>query len=435
MDFHPGAPDPGPPDGNEDDGPFYAWLPPEDRLWRHPSEALRSPGPAPFPEPGDPDQRPAGAAAGGRGGMARTATVAVVAGLVGALGASAVGVASGWWDHQTTIVRSVSPADPGVSLDEAAAGPVNWSAVEESVAASVVTVSVSGPAGPQQGSGLVILATDGRSAFVVTDRSLFAPYRATGESGSVTVTFLSGAEYKGRLIGEDSLSGLALLQVSDPNRDVPAAAGSVAGVREAEPVLAVGARTLDGGSLSTGSVSGEDRTVSLTDGTDMDSLIAVTMPPMTPQATGGPLLDQYGRVVGITVHLDPVDTTDQAVTFAVPIDEVTRVATQLIDHGRVSHAWLGITNSEDVPSTMAHQLGLTGGVEAGQVTPGSPAAAAGIRTHDIVTSFAGRPLTTTGALVAALAGLDPGARVGVSYLHDGRSYSTTLRLAEEPGDS
>lgn len=435
VESHPGAPDPGPPDGNEDEGPFFPWLPPEDRLWRHPSEALRTPSPVPYPDGGGSSDRPAPAATGMRLAAARTWSVALVAGMVGALAASGVGVASGWWDHQTTIVRSVPASNPAVSLDGAAAGPINWSAVEESVAASVVTVSVNGPAGPQQGSGLVIVTTDGPSAFVVTDRSLFTPDEAVGDTGNVTVTFFSGTQARGHLVGEDPLSGVALVEVADPARDVPAAAGSVAGVREADPVLAVGARTLDGGSLSTGSVSGEDRTVSLADGTDMDSLIAVTMPPMTPQATGGPLLDQYGRVVGITVHLDPVDTTDQAVTFAVPMDEVNRVATQLIEGQRVSHTWLGVTDSEDVPATVAHQLGLTGGVEVGSVSPGSPAGAAGVRAHDIITAFDGKPLTSTGSLVAALAGLDPGHKAALTYLHDGHTVSTTVRLADEPGDA
>ncbi len=422
-------PDPGPSDGGDDDGPFFAWLPPEDRLWRHPSEAMASPG-GPGGAPTLSFDSPASSA--GRGGWARTCAIAVVAGLVGALAASGVGVASGWWNRQTTIVRSVAPTTPSVSLDEVAGSPSNWSAVEESVAASVVSVSVDGPAGPQQGSGLVMLETTGSKAFVVTDRSLFTPDQAAGYQ--VTVTFLSGVQARATLIGQDPLSGLAVLEVADPARDVPAAGGSVADIREADPVLAVGARTLTGGTLSIGSVSGEDRTVTLNDGTDMDNLIAVTMPPMTPQATGGPLLDQYGRVVGVTVNVNTADTTDQEVTFAVPIDVVDRVVMQLINGQKVTHAWLGVSNAEDVPSTMAHQLGLVGGVEAGQVAPGSPASRAGIQAHDIITAFNGKPLTSTGTLVSTLAGLNPGSKVTLTYLRGGRSLSTTVQLAQEPAD-
>lgn len=433
MDSQPGAPDPGQPDGNEEDGPLYAWLPPEDRLWRHPSEALRYPTGAPLPP-----ERPMGGAGpvatrlSGHGGWGRTCAIAVLAGLVGALAASGVGVATGWWNHQTTILRSAQPTSPSVSLAEAGGPPMNWAAVEESVAASVVGVTVDGPAGPQQGSGLVMLVTGGASAFIMTDLSLFAPNQAASFRGTVTVTFLSGEQVRAKLVGEDSQSGLALLQAPDAARDIPAATGSVADIREADSVLAVGARSLGGGSLSTGSVSGEDRSVALTDGSEMGDLITVTMPPMTPQATGGPVLDQYGRVVGLTVSLNAADQINQQVTFAVPIDVVNRVATQLIDHKRVTHAWLGVSNSEDVPAVTAHQLSLDGGVEAGQVAPGSPAARAGLRNNDIITSLDGRPLTSTGALVSALATADPGTKVTMSYLHDGRTVKTTVQLADQP---
>lgn len=435
MDFHPGSADQEPTDGGDEEGPFYAWLPPEDRLWRHPSEAATSSRAYP-PAVESPiwTRRRLGGVLAGRPGLARTCAVAVIAGMIGALTASGVGVASGWWYQHTTIVRSVLPSTPSVSLAEAAGPSTNWAAVEESVAASVVGVSVSSPSGPQQGSGLVVMVANGNTAYVMTDRSLFAADRAAGYSGSVSITFLSGESAKAKLIGDDPLSGLALLAVPNLAKEVPAAAGTVANLREADPVMAVGARTLSGGSLSAGSVSAEDRTVNLTDGTDLDSLIAVTMPALTPQAAGGPLLDQYGRVVGLTVDLNPVDSADQAVTFAVPVDVVTRVASQLINRQRVSHPWLGVTDSEDVPAVMAHQLQLNGGVEAGLVAAGSPAARAGLQAHDIITSLDGRPMSSTGTLVAALATMNPGQVVPITFIHGGRTVQTSIRLANEPTD-
>lgn len=446
MDSSPGVPDPveggdSGPDGEdtpgadwllEEDGPFFAWLPPEDRLWRHPSEsAPRSGSTHTRPARGHGERRWAGVIP--RPTALSTWAVAVIAGLVGATAATGIGLAAGLWPRQTTVVRSVIPSTPSVSLADVGAAPTNWSAVDDSVAASVVTVSVDGSSGPLVGSGLVILQSGEHNAFVVTDRSLFARDQEMGYVGTIDVTFLSGVTARAKLVGEDQLSSLAVLEISNSPGAVPAALGTVADLRDAQQVLAVGSRT--GPSVATGSISAEDRTVSLSDGTDLDGLLAVSMPPLNTTAAGGPLLDQFGQVVGLTLSLDPVDQSDQQFTFAVPIDEVTRVATQIIDGTPPTHPWLGVADAEDVPSTMAHQLGLDGGVQVGVVTPGSPAARVGLRANDVITSLAGKPLVSTGALLAQVVACAPGQSVPITYVHDGRTVRATIRVGEEPPDS
>ena len=134
---------------------------------------------------------------------------------------------------------------------------------------------------------------------------------------------------------------------------MPATIGTVANLGDAGQVLAVGSRAV--ASLSTGSVSAEDRSVELTDGTDLDGLLAVTMPSLSPSADGGPVLDQYGQVVGITLNLAPADSSDEPLTFAVPIDSVSRLVPQIINGSRLTHPWLGISDADDVPSVMARR--------------------------------------------------------------------------------
>lgn len=415
----------------DEDGPFYAWLPPEDRLWRHPSEGA------------------AGLAGTGRGGLgtvghrvtgasgrvARRGTwaVALIAGLVGATAATGIGMASGLWPQQTTVVRTVQPATSSVSLADIGPEPTNWTAVDDSVAASVVTVSVDGSAGPQIGSGIVFLQSGGGSAYVVTDRSLFAEGEDMGYIGTIQVTFLSGTTLRARLLGEDRPSGLAVLDIAGAAQAVPAALGSIADLQEAQQVLAVGSRSAP--SVSTGSISSEDHTVRLADGSDIDSLLAVSMPPLSATASGGPLLNQFGQVVGVTLSLDPIDPADRQFTFAVPIDEVSRVTTELIDGVPVSHPWIGVSDAGDLPSTMAHQLGLDGGVQVGTVVAGSPALAAGLRADDVITSMDGRPVVSTGALLAQITSCTPGRTVALTYVHAGHTVQTSMRVGNEPNDS
>lgn len=417
----------------EEDGPLFAWLPPEDRLWRHPSESTPM-----GPGNGDAHGRPDGPHRSWSGvlpwGLVRsTWAVALIAGLVGATAATGVGVAAGLWSHQTTVVRSVVSSSPSVSLADIGAEPTDWTAVDDSVAASVVTVTVQGSAGPQVGSGLVFLQDSSGRSYVVTDRSVFARGEAMGYVGPINVTFLSGATYRARLIGEDGLSGVAVLAISNTTQGVPAALGSVADVRQAQQVLVVGSHTAP--SVSTGTISAEDRTVSLADGTDLDNLLALAMPSLSATAAGGPLLNEFGQVVGVTLSLNPVDDTDQALTFAVPIDEVTRVATDLIDGNQPTHPWLGVTDAEDVPSTMAHQLGVNGGVQAGQVSASGPAGLAGVRNDDIITSLDGKPIVSTGQLLAQIESCSPGRAVPITYVHEGKTVSTSVRVGDEPEDS
>lgn len=446
MDPLPGVPDPGSADsgdhgkehqqwgvygsdpaeleaGGDEDGPFYAWLPPEDRLWRHPSEGASAGRPRL-----DPPRRRIRPAWPARS----TLGAAVLGGVIGALVVAVVGTVTGFWPRGTTIVQSVLPSSPTVSLAEASAGTSNWTAVDDAVAPSVVSVTVDGPSGLQQGSGLVLISVPNNRAFIVTDRAIFSPAESAGYTGTIDVTFLTGSTDKGRLIGQDPLTDLAVVEVDNAPGSVAAVTGTVADLTDANSVLAVGARTVP--SLSTGSVSGEDRTVPLSNGTDIDDLIALAMPTLSPAASGGPLLDQYGRVVGITIGLNPTDAADQALTFAVPIDEAVRVASQIIDSQPVTHPWTGIRDAADVPPLMAHRLGLSGGVQAGEVAAGSPADQAGINADDIITSFGGKPVSSAGQLISYVANCEPGGSVVVTYLHGGQSKQTVLQIGSEPFD-
>ncbi|MDA8048358.1 MAG: S1C family serine protease [Actinomycetota bacterium] len=445
MDTRPDAPDPSedgearqePTEGvgtdwvMEEEGPFFAWLPPEDRLWRHPSEG-QSAGPVLELARSRSDAR---RWADWVRPLRGTWAVALVAGLIGATAATGIGVAGGLWPHQTTVFRSSQPATSSVSLSALGSGSTNWTAIDDSVALSVVTISVDGVSGPEVGSGLVFSQSSNGYTYIVTDRALFARGLAIGYYGQVRVTYATGESAGAQLIGADALSGLAVLKAPSPpsGNTVPASLGSVASLSDADAVLAVGSRAAP--SVSPGLVSAQDRTVSLSDGSDMDGLMAVSMTSLSPTAAGGPLLDQFGQVVGLTLSLEPVSQSDQALTFAAPIDEVTRVASAYVNGTPVTHPWIGITDAMDAPSEMAHQMGIFGGVLAGGVASPGPARAAGIRPYDIITSLDGKATSSTGALVAELSECSPGHPVPVTYVHSGHTVRTMVTIGNEPSDS
>jgi S1-C subfamily serine protease len=352
-----------------------------------------------------------------------------VAAIVGAFAASGVGMLTGAFEQQSVVVHSVSPSAPTVTLASATSNGVDWSGVDNAVAPSVVGVQVTAASGPATGSGLLFQQGTGDSSYVVTDSSLIVG------ASSISVDLVGGHQYKGKIVGSDPMSGLAVLSVAIPYlyQNFPVI-GSVAELHLANPVLAVGARANAPASVFPGSVTAEDREVDLTGGSTMENLIAVSgSSPLPSTEAGGPLVDQFGRVVGITVSLNPTNNSDQGLLFAVPVDVAEHVTQQLLAGARVTHPWVGIVDADDVTSTVANQYSVSGAAEVGQVSPGSPAGHMGLRPDDIVTALNGTLVTSSGTLTQILftQGV-PGRPLSIRYVHDGKFAQGTLNVTEQP---
>jgi S1-C subfamily serine protease len=435
--------------GLEDEGPFFAWLPPEDRLWRHPSEnpalhsgsSARLRDPAPSDEAGDAGDAGLEEASGiasrdappgpSRFHPTRTWAVALVAGAIGAMVASGFGFATGVFAHDTTVIKPVFPTVPTLTAAAAGNNSVTWRTVAQEIAPSVVAIQVSG-ATPQLGSGLLLSAGgDTGQSYVVTARSLVTPGEAADDVGNIQVTFVSGEEVNGHLVGQDPQSGLAVIAVPT-YREILPRLGSVSGLQDADPVMAVGAE--GDGYVFPGSVSAEDRQVGLASGGAIDNLIAVSADLPAP-AEGGPLMDQAGQVVGVTVGLNPANPSDQNLTFAVPIDEAVQVAEEILAGQPLNHPWLGTSNTVDLTPTVARELGLPGGARPEAVAPNSPASRIGLTPRDIITSFDGHQVTSAGALTALLSQCRPGKSVSISFIHDGTMTTGTVVVVNEPAGS
>jgi S1-C subfamily serine protease len=325
-----------PDDGMEEEGPYLAWVPPDDRLWRHPSEGPAQEGPN-ATQADDHGGAGKGGPPSGQSGWAqhpvtRIWMVAIVAGLVGAVVASGVGLITGAFEARTTVVRSVVPTAPTVTLASATSNSVNWTAVDDAIAPSVVEIQVTTASGPATGSGVVFEPGSGET-YIVTDSAL-----VSGATG-IQVSFVAGQQYHGQVVGTDPLSGLAIVAVAAPTweQSFPPL-GTVATLRLANPVLALGARANAPASIFSGSIAAEDREVELTGGSTMENVIAVSgSSPLPNTAAGGPLIDQQGEVVGITLSLNPTNSTDQGLLFAVPVDVAVHVAQQLLARTSVTH--------------------------------------------------------------------------------------------------
>lgn len=412
-------------DGLEEEGPFFAWLPPDDRLWRHPSEV---PAHVAAAREGHGSGSRAGMSsllvAGAQNPITRIWTIAVVAGIVGALAASGIGMMTGAFEQQATVVRSVVASGPSVTLTSVAASPVGWTAINQDLAPSVIDIDVSTASGPASGSGL-LYGQGNHEAYALTDSSLVS------QASDIRVTYLSGVKYPARVVGQDRLTGLALIAIPTSDSTFPQL-GSVTGLQVANQVMAVGAGAAPGGSVFEGLVTAADRQVDVTGGFAMQNLIAVSGPPLPSAAAGGPLVNQQGEVVGITLTLDPINNSDQPLTFAVPVDVAKHVAEQLLEGTAVTHPWLGVSTASDITSSLARQFGLAGGARVDQVSPGSPASQAGLTSSDIITALNDRPVTSPGTLTQLLCQAQLGRRMVISYLHQGKPVQASVLLWNQP---
>jgi putative serine protease PepD len=296
--------------------------------------------------------------------------------------------------------------------------------VAAAVQPSVVSVTVSGASGSAEGSG-VILRSDGT---ILTNNHVV---EGAGDGGSLRVRFADGRTAAARLVGRDPSTDLAVIRAQGVSGLKPATLGSSAGLHVGDTVLALGSPLGLDGSVTAGIVSALHRTVdlggdgrpgpsaSLSDAIQTDAAI-------NPGNSGGPLVDANGAVVGINTAIASLGgggSGNIGVGFAIPVDEARSVAEQLIAGRTPRHALLGVEVSDD-PS---------GGALIGQVTPGSGADRAGLRTGDVVTRVDATPIADGSALAAAIRSRQPGDKVVLTYRRDGQERTATVTLGSASG--
>jgi len=182
--------------------------------------------------------------------------------------------------------------------------------------------------------------------------------------------------------------------------------------------------------VTSGIISAVGRQVDSGNGNSLLGMIQ-TDASIAPGSSGGALVDSAGMVIGITTSVVIGDQGPQGVGFATPIEVARTVATQLLTTGKATHAWLGVQGA-DVDAPTAGSLGIPGGAMVQNVDSNSPAANAGIVASDVVTSVAGQPVASMGALDIVVEGRRPGEKVAVALMHDGRPKSVNVVLVERP---
>ncbi len=276
---------------------------------------------------------------------------------------------------------------------------------------------------PQQrgtGSGF-ILTSDG---FVMTNAHVVEG------SDEVIVTLTDKREFKARIVGSDRRTDVAVVKIEATGLPI-VKIGDVNRLKVGEWVMAIGSPFGLDNSVTAGIVSAKAR-----DTGDYLPFIQTDVA-INPGNSGGPLINLRGEVVGINSQIYSRSGGFMGISFAIPIDEATRVSDQLRSSGRVIRGRIGVQIAP-VTKEVAEAIGLgkAAGALVQSVESGGPAEKAGVEAGDIITRVDGKLIDKSNDLPRIVGGIKPGSRAALQLFRRGTTRDVTVTVAEfEPDRS
>jgi len=264
------------------------------------------------------------------------------------------------------------------------------------------------------------------SGFIVgADGIIMTNAHVVKDASEVTVKLTDRREYRAKVLGSDPKTDIAILKIDARNLPV-VTLGSTKNLEVGEWVLAIGSPFGFDNTVTAGVVSAKGR--SLPD----DSAVPFiqTDVAVNPGNSGGPLFNARGEVVGINSQIYSRSGGYQGVSFAIPVDVAIRVKDQIVAHGKVEHARLGVTVQE-VNQTLADSFHLQRpeGALVASVEKGSPAEKAGLQPGDVIHMANGQPVVASGDLPAIVGQSTPGERIQLQVWRGGKDVNVTAQLA------
>ncbi len=314
----------------------------------------------------------------------------------------------------------------------------------------VVAIVIVGDQGGGLGSGFVY----DNLGHIVTN------YHVVEGAKDLEVDFSSGLKVRGKVIGTDPDSDVAIIEVAAPAGELkPLKLGDSDALRVGQQVIAMGNPFGLSGTMTMGIVSAKGRTLDSMRQTASGSYysagdIIQTDASINPGNSGGPLLNLAGEVVGINRAIRTTGTTasgdpvNSGIGFSVPINIVKRVAPVLIKSGKYAYPYLGISFHSGMTLLDYEAIGVkqTSGAYVVEIVPGGPGDLAGLRAGtrrvdatgltaggDLVVAVDGRPVLEFGDLIGyILENKSPGDKVSVTILRDNEKKEVVITLGKRP---
>jgi putative serine protease PepD len=306
-------------------------------------------------------------------------------------------------------------ASPPAAVNRA---PTSLAGVAKAVLPSVVTVRVTGAIG----SGFVLT----KEGYVVTNDHV-----VEGSTGAMSVAFSDGSTAVATVAGRDPESDIAVIKVAKPNLS-PVRLGNSDTIAVGDPVLAFGSPLALVNTVTAGIISALDRTIQAGDpgGTTRYYAAIQTDAAVNQGNSGGPLVDAGGSVIGMNSVIRSVGATDTeagniGLAFAIPINQVERIASDIIDTGKAKRTVIGAEVAGSGAGT------TTVGARLRTVEPVGPAGAAGLKAGDVITKFDGHLLEDGSDLIALVRKYAPGSVVPIEYHRGTQTKTASVTLAAD----
>jgi serine protease Do len=246
----------------------------------------------------------------------------------------------------------------------------------------------------------------------------------------VRVTLADKREYQARVVGTDPKTDIAVLKIEGGNL-APITIGDSSKAEVGDTVLAIGDPFGVGETVTKGIVSATGRgNLGIEDYEDFIQTDA----PINPGNSGGALINDRGELVGInTAIITHGSGGNQGIGFAVPSNLARQVMEEILKNGKVTRAYLGIY-PQDLTPAIAKKFGDKdlNGVLVGDVSPNSPAQAAGLQRGDIITELNGKPMNDSNQLRMTISMMQPGSEAKLKVMREGSARDVTVKLHELP---
>ena len=275
------------------------------------------------------------------------------------------------------------------------------------------------PAQPFEGlgSGVIINANKG---YVLTNNHVI------NQAQKISIQLNDGREFDAKLIGSDDQSDIALLQIQNPSKLTQIAIADSDKLRVGDFAVAVGNPFGLGQTATSGIISALGRS-----GLNLEGLenFIQTDASINRGNSGGALLNLNGELIGINTAILAPGGGSGGIGFAIPSNMARTLAQQLIDFGEIKRGLLGIKGTEmSADIAKAFNLDVQRGAFVSEVLPGSGSAKAGVKAGDIITSLNGKPLNSFAELRSRIATTEPGTKVKLGLLRNGKPLEVEVTL-------